>query len=282
MRVAVSKDVPNRTYRSWPGVSKSDLDHFRKSPAHYVEAMTNPKPATPAMTLGSLVHLLVFQPDEYDKQFVIPPKLDKRKPENKLAFQEFAKANAGKTFIDQEDLDKAQAVSKAVREHKTARRLIDSASAYELSVMVDDEYGTRRKSRFDAASSEVLRIHNYDVYKPIIDLKTTDDARDFEFSKSIFNYRYHVQGAIYIDNARLAELEHNDFVLIAVEKEPPYAIQVFVLDAPSLELGRAEYNEQLRLFRECKEYDSWPSYQDGVKPLGVPSWAFKRSIDTTN
>ena len=46
--------IPIETYHSGLGVSKSQLDHFAKSPAHYLASLTTPRKETPAMRIGSI------------------------------------------------------------------------------------------------------------------------------------------------------------------------------------------------------------------------------------
>lgn len=145
----------------------------------------------------------------------------------------------------------------------------------------------------------------------VIDLKTTDDASVEGFSKSIANWRYDVQHPFYLDGLReairqsggvlpdevvagAAELsaywidretgvlcrcrpdywrgEPKHFIFIAVEKKPPYAVGVYVLDGESVELGRAVYRADLKRYAECKANDNWPGYGDKIQTISVPGW----------
>lgn len=145
----------------------------------------------------------------------------------------------------------------------------------------------------------------------VVDLKTTDDASLDGFSRSIATWRYDVQHPFYLDGLReairqsggvipdaaiagAAELsaywidtatgelcrcrpdfwrgEPKHFVFIAVEKKPPHAVGVYVLDAESVELGRLQYRADLDRFAECVKADSWPGYGDKVQTISVPGW----------
>lgn len=140
------------------------------------------------------------------------------------------------------------------------------------------------------------------------DLKTTEDASPEGFSKSIANWRYDVQHAYYMDGTRLA-LEQGKcnppqegkaelsvywtdpvtgvlcrcrpdfwrgypkhFAFIAVEKKPPYAVGVYVLDSEGVEIGRAQYQHDLRVYAECVRSGVWPGYGDKIQTISLPGW----------
>lgn len=140
------------------------------------------------------------------------------------------------------------------------------------------------------------------------DLKTTEDASPEGFAKSIANWRYDVQHAYYMDGTRLA-LEQGKcnppqegkaelsvywtdpvtgvlcrcrpdfwrgypkhFAFIAVEKKPPYAVGVYVLDSEGVEIGRAQYQHDLRVYAECVRSGEWPGYGDKIQTISIPGW----------
>lgn len=140
------------------------------------------------------------------------------------------------------------------------------------------------------------------------DLKTTEDASPEGFAKSIANWRYDVQHAYYMDGTRLA-LEQGKcnppqegkaelsvywtdpvtgvlcrcrpdfwrgypkhFAFIAVEKKPPYAVGVYVLDSEGVEIGRAQYQHDLRVYAECVRTGVWPGYGDKIQTISLPGW----------
>lgn len=140
------------------------------------------------------------------------------------------------------------------------------------------------------------------------DLKTTEDASPEGFAKSIANWRYDVQHAYYMDGTRLALEQGNcnppqegkaelsvywtdpvtgvlcrcrpdfwrgypkHFAFIAVEKKPPYAVGVYVLDSEGVEIGRAQYQHDLRVYAECVRTGVWPGYGDKIQTISLPAW----------
>lgn len=142
----------------------------------------------------------------------------------------------------------------------------------------------------------------------VVDLKTTDDASLDGFAKSIANWRYDVQHPYYLDGLKeairqgnctppvdgAAELSAywmdeetgvlcrcrpdfwrgnpNNFVFIAVEKKPPYAVGVYVLDSESVDAGRAVYRADLSSYAACLKSGVWPGYGDKIQTINVPGW----------
>ena len=113
-----------------------------------------------------------------------------------------------------------------------------------------------------------------DGYNIIVDLKTTQDASPTGFAKSIANYRYHVQAAFYMQGVYAATGKYPErFVFIAIEKEAPFAVGVYEIDADALALGRELYQRDLRTLQQAKQSQQWHAYP---KPqiLSLPKWAF--------
>lgn len=127
----------------------------------------------------------------------------------------------------------------------------------------------------DAKTGEVCRmrpdwLRDDDL---IVDLKTCEDASLDGFAKSVANWRYDVQDAFYSDGFEaVTGRKPKGFVFIAVEKKPPYAVGVYVLDAETKEIGRAQYREDLDKYAECKANDVWPGYGDTIQKLNMPGW----------
>jgi exodeoxyribonuclease VIII len=107
----------------------------------------------------------------------------------------------------------------------------------------------------------------------ILDLKTCLDARSDPFSRSCWNYRYHVQAAYYLDGYRVATEESAEaFLFIAIEKAPPYAVAVYHANEDMIDQGRSEYQRDLITYAECLAKDEWPGYPEEIASLVLPRW----------
>ena len=70
------KSLPASDYHKIKALSASTAKTLLKSPAHYLASLANPREPTAAMRLGTLCHTLVFEPDDFEKDFAIMPKVD--------------------------------------------------------------------------------------------------------------------------------------------------------------------------------------------------------------
>lgn len=257
-------------------IGKSGLDLVHRSPAHYYAQYLDPnrvrKPQTPALAFGSALHTLVFEPTELAKRFVISPEINKRTNAGKEDYAAFLEANKGKTIIDSDILERCQKMKEAIYNHPVASILLESGIPEKRVNWVwngEDEEGNPIAVPCKIKPDWIS--HN----DFIVDLKTTEDASPLAFGKSVWNYRYHVQGGFYCEGLaynRGGELPRG-FILIAVEKEPPYAVALYALTADQMERGRREYIRDLQVYHRCIHTNTWPSYGDTITPVQLPAWA---------
>ncbi|NDF27696.1 MAG: M28 family peptidase, partial [Nitrosopumilaceae archaeon] len=65
--------------------------------------------------------------------------------------------------------------------------------------------------------------------KYILDLKTTVDSSKEKFTKTFMSLGYWMQAAHYVATARLAGINVERFIFIAVETKPPYSVALYEL-----------------------------------------------------
>jgi exodeoxyribonuclease VIII len=110
----------------------------------------------------------------------------------------------------------------------------------------------------------------------IPDLKSCLDASPEEFAKTIFNMDYHIQAAMYVDGLKANNIDAKVFVFVAVEKEPPFAVGVYVLDNDYIEIGRQQYKKALQILAQCIKDNKYPAYSEDIVELKPPRWAFTK------
>ena len=250
-------------------IGKSGLDLVNRSPKHFWERYLNPdapeEEQTAALLFGSLVHCLILEPSKFSRRYeIIPADTNKRTGE----WRKFRDEHQHKTLIDAADYERAHAINAAICNHPEAARLLAHGHGIAEKPMWarDPVTGVLVKSKPD--------FHNTKL-GALIDVKTTGDASYERFARDVFNLRYHVQDAFYTDVAAWAGTPVRAFAFIAVEKEPPYEVAVYILDDDSRELGRAAYREDLNTYAACLKSGVWHGYDQKIKSMRLPPWAFR-------
>lgn len=256
--------LTNAEYHARPEVSKSGLDQIRRSPLHYWNRYLNPdriiEPPTPAMVLGSALHTRVLEPHLFADEYAVAPEgVDRRTKEGKLRWADFEAEADGKTVLKAEDVAHIEAMALSLHRHPAARTILRLPGKCEQSYFWTDETsGEKCKCRPDWHS---------DDRRLIADVKTTDDASPRGFLRSVMKYRYHVQAAFYSQS-----LQAEEFLFLAVEKKPPYAVAVYTTPPELIERGLREAQEDLRQLAACRAGNNWPGYGDEIQSLAVPTW----------
>lgn len=255
-------DVPAHEYHSWKLASNSMLSILKRSPAHMKAYRDCPPPPSDAMELGDAIHMAILQPLLFLDRFEVAPEQISNKNTN--AWKEFeAKAvSQGKVALKASQGRQIEAVASQVRAHPTVSKLISHPNAVEVSA-VFDLHDVRCKMRCDLLN---------DKFATILDLKSTTDASRDSFIRSVANYGYFRQAAMYIDGWRAIGKEYKRFVLIAIEKDPPYGVAIYRLTDDFIDAGRVELKKLLSLYAECERTNVWPSYPLEVQELAAPAW----------
>ncbi len=268
-------DMPMGSYLAWDALSNSGVGRLLRSPAHYQAYAAAPTPDTPDMRLGRAVHAAILQPSVFAGTYAGEPDI------NGPEFANHAKPRASKMYKEMraemeslgaevltcDEWDAVVGMKEAVHAHPRAAKLIQSTGRAELSMVWDDEAtGVRCKSRIDWHTPSKAG-------GAIVDLKTTTDASPGAFERTIFRFGYHRQGTLYLRGARAAGLAAAHFVLIAVEKTPPYGVVLYRLDDDAVRLGETQVDFGLARYAHCRAKDEWPGYTTDVVDIGVPKWA---------
>jgi hypothetical protein len=268
------KNMTDTYHKDSTRIGKSGLDLVHRSPAHYYAKYLDPnrewEEPTPALILGSAVHCAVFESEKFSQQFAVAPVIDKRSNAGKAAWADFQSANQGKQLLTSEQFDTCMKMKAAVHAHPTAKLLLEGGVAEQRIDWLEPHTLAKCKSKLDWQSDNGF----------IVDLKTTEDAGPTGFAKSIANYRYHVQGAFYLDAYQEKYGQPaRGFIFIAVEKTPPFAVALYYLTQEDIDFGRMEYLADLEVYLRCLRNNEWPAYGTEVKPISLPAWARRRNTN---
>ena len=252
----VNVDMPAEVYHKVDALSKSLMTKALRSPAHYRAAVDGKSDEpTKAMQIGTVAHTAILEPHKLAEIVAI-------KPDGMSFVTKEGKAwraeNADKIVLDYQEMADIKNMADAVRRHPSFEPShLDNK--IEASVFAEDEEtGLPLKARPDLWAEGIGLI---------LDVKTTDDASEEAFLRTIQKFAYHVQAAHYIEMTGAT-----DFVFIAVERNAPYAVAAYRLSAEWLELGFETRRRAIRIVHECTAMNSWPAYPTATTTLALPVW----------
>lgn len=222
-----------------------------------------------AFDLGHAAHREVLGVGE---TLAVFPKHDARTKEGKRirADWDYARAN-GRTPITEDVYEVVQGMAGALREHEFAARLLAQPGKPEQALFWEDpQTGVWRRSLVDFLPDPPGPNRTM----ILVDYKTADQvAPDFDMSRKIYSYRYHRQGATYLDGVLALGLADDARIIFLFQStRPPYLVTPVELDAEALRIGRIENRRALNVFAWCQATGEWPSYTDGVETVGLPPY----------
>lgn len=263
-------DMDEDKYFSHPAISNSKLKPLEKSGAHFLAALDEPSKTTPAQHMGKLIHASVLEPKKLKERYEFATrKLDMRKKEDKE--YKASVIESGRELVAIDDAMKVAQITGKVQLHEGASKLLfDLEGSAEVSAFwTDEETGVECKGRFDYLTDSGF----------IVDLKTTVDADEENFKRTIANFKYYRQAAMYIDAYQTIKKQAcKGFIIVAVEKESPYEVACYRINDAAIEQGRREYKALLRTYKACKDNNSFKGYSPLIEDVGLPLWALDEDL----
>jgi exodeoxyribonuclease VIII len=260
-------------YTRIDAINFSVLSLFKDTAAHARFGLLKEDVPTPAQALGHAVHAAILEPERFARDFAVAPKVDRRTTPGKKAWRNFEAANLGKELVTYDQMTTCRGLLRSVSQHASAREVLYGPGASELVfVWLDEEYKVLCKSRLDRAGM----LGGWPCF---VDVKTMSDTASLRnMEKSIANYDYAEQAAMYLEGGRvLRPLQEGDrrFLWLACETFEPFLVRLFEIESKALEFGCQRFREHIRQYALCRERDEWPGYDGGVEVAGVPAWVGK-------
>lgn len=298
--------LPDELRKNRDVLSATGLSLLFKTPKHFhSQVILKEKEPTKAMQVGTLIHKVVLEPDNFHQYYVVlddqkdylvtvdqlkakieslgekPCKGKKEDLINQLLtldhnakiWDRYIQAirDTGLEEVSHEQMKKCERVSEEVKKHKFLSKALNGGMI-EQSAWWEHETG-------------VLISMRMDFYHPsmggkrpvIIDLKKARSADPRYFEKQIWENKLFIQAAVYVDGIKKITGVEPLYCWAVVEDEAPYCIEVFAADFGMIEAGRAVYNKMILKYLECKNNNQWPGYTNGnVTNISLPSWAFEK------
>ena len=211
-------------------LSSSACKKLIESPKSYSASLTEGSPDSQALRDGRLTHLCVLEPHRLEEfTFIEGTKASKN---FKLAAEELGKDLVYTNL----ELNKARKIAKAVMANTEASALLQGCE-FEIPV-IGDFMGLPFRGKADAKKG-----------RTIIDLKTTANINDFEYSAK--KYSYDLQAALYLDL-----FDADDFIFLVVDKRT-LDIGVYNITTKSIDKGLLKLQEATDAYKNyiMSDYD---------------------------
>jgi hypothetical protein len=254
------RDMPAAEYHALDLPSSSTLSRLKRSPLH-CRAAIETKEETRAMRIGSAYHCYVLEgAEKFNELFAVQPKFEGTG--SVAARNEWKAQNSHKTILTDDEAYVASNMARATLDNPVIKRLLGAAKAREVSgIFREKTTNARCKVRIDALVPE---------FNATLDLKSCRDASPAGFKWQAVKYGMHRQGAIYADACEALGERAEHHIVLAQENEYPWANAVYRLSDVSMERGRKEYVELLKVWEECADTDNWPGYSEHIEELDLP------------
>lgn len=258
-------------YRTHPAVSRSELWRLiTESPEKFIYYRENPQPTTNALIFGQAFHMAVLQPEIYGDNFAAAPVFDRRTKAGREAWEQFSAESEGKTIIHSELQEKIEAMTEKLNADPFVRQLL-SGEHEKPYFWTDELTGEECKCRADCITEIGGNVY-------VVDIKTCENAATDVFMRKSVDYGYPLQAAMYCEGVKQATGRECSFVFIAIEKAPPYAVNIMQADDIYRQYGFDIFREALGIYHDCKINNNWYGYLGkfhNINVLGLPAYLAK-------
>lgn len=268
---------PIKIKNDFTGFSPTSLVEFSHSPMHFQAYLNKEKKVTPDMELGTALHKAILEPNEFDKYYVIPEK------DYKL------NTNVGKEYYQSLEL-KAKILSEEnnipIEKIKILRfddvqmikniqdHLLSNQILFELihnQNTIREQLMRVKDPETDLNCNFVSDFHNrVDGYAGDFKFVAAKKASPELFQKMSKEDKNHIKAAMYLDfltqhyiqsGIHPEEINLEVFWFIPVEKEYPYAYEIYEVSPKALNLGRLEYIFYKNEIKKCQMRNEWNYYR---------------------
>ena len=246
-------DLEDKDYFELPALSNSLLKNlfiYKKQPLKLKYCVDNAfklSEGTPAMKLGSLIHLVILENSKFKDNVKIFDGESKRTKEYKL-FSETAKAE-GKSVILQSEFEMLNKMNENIfsfpfhKNFNAFQRLFSENEVLNEKVFIIKYKDVYVKAKIDCLAILKDRL-------VLIDLKSTATKTADDFERQLFLFKYYFQMAIYKMLLEKIYKKPVECRILTIEKEEPYDVNFYKLSNDLLNYGRAEMIKAFNVFDE--------------------------------
>ena len=273
--------MSNEEYHSRPEFSSSQLKDILRSGAHFYSnniLKEVDRETKTAMNFGTLAHTLFLEPDQFENEFVIAPKFDRRTKAGKEEALAWEQANEGKILVDAEQVEHAKRIVANLQMLSSYADMQNNYGMAEASIFfTDPEFGLQLRIRPDYHIAPCRAF----PFGWIGDLKTTTDARPHAFSKKCADFGYDLSAAMYREGFQqyYGTEQKPPFVLLTAESSIPFNVKQYNASDLFLSVGETRYRRSKELLAESLLINEWDGYSLEMEDLFLPQYMTKQALE---
>ncbi|WP_336148587.1 PD-(D/E)XK nuclease-like domain-containing protein [Acinetobacter ursingii] len=273
--------MSNDEYHTCPEFSSSQLKDILRSSAHFYSnniLKENEREAKKHFDFGTLAHTLFLEPEQFDNEFVVGPKFDRRTKAGKEEAAAWEAANEGKIIIDQEMLDGANRIANNLRKLSSYQLMQINPGMAEASIFFTDPvYGLNLRVRPDYHIVPCDEFPNGLLF----DVKTTTDARQFKFQRSCSDFGYDISATMYREGFQqhYKTEDKPEFIFLVAESSAPFNVKQYRASSLFLSIGEQRYNKAKELLAESLLINEWSGYSTELEDISLPQYMLKQAIE---
>lgn len=253
-------EIPNEQYHGLEGISKSGWFELEQSPLEYMWSKTHPQPPSKAMDNGTAAHACILEQKAIEDVAVLQPA--EIKVRRGKAWDAFSLANASKIILTAKDWNTISGMVEAVKKHPRYEELLTGGIAEQSFFWKNAEYGFTQKCRPDYLPGKGT----------ITSLKTTGNAREWQFGKVAGDFKYHWSACLEMAGVSICTgALHDKYWLYVVEQEPPHQCVVYEHYPGDIDAAQQQLEILYEHYAWCLEHTEWRGYQDNF--LHMPAYA---------
>jgi hypothetical protein len=258
------RQMPAHVYHAdRDALSCSLLKPLLVSPAHFQSSLTACEKGTPAKAFGTLLHILLLQPETAGQEVAVFPGVAESRSK---AFGEFEALHPGKLVVDEPTFASALRMVPKIAETRFKGRPIQSfleeAIPEATIYFTEPTTGLRMRVRLDAMHPDIS-----------FDLKSTRHANARAFARDAIDMGYDLQAFMYSLARCLYEgtEKAKPFVFIAAESSEPHSVSAFTASEAFVGNGALKFQACAAAFKACTASNYWPDLSAEVE-LEIEPW----------
>jgi len=175
---------------------------------------------------------------------------------------------AGVEIVTTEQMLTATRQAASVRQLPEVAALLERGQPEVSAFWFDEPSGLLMKCRPDSVALAGERS------VVLLDVKTTQDASPDAYSRSIWNFGYHLLAAHYSEGYEIASgLMVLGFAFVVVEADYPHAAAAYLIDDDGMARARRTRRRLIESYAVCRATGEWPGYPNTMQPISLPGWA---------